>query len=156
MQGGRVCRLRGRAADERHPAPRDRAQEAETTGVVLQGADLRARETFPSTEIPERAGEGTSGIDNTTYAHAGQDLVPEPQVQDEEGGHREGGGQRERMLTEKSRCSVADQRRKALSVETDGTVRVSQRWPGPDATVHAETLLVVKLCERYRPRYRAI
>lgn len=149
MQGGRVGRLRGRAAGERDPTPRDRAQKAEEAGAVLQGADVRARETFPPAEIPERPGEGALGLDYSADPHPGEDLVPEPQVQDEKGGH---GGERERMFAEKGRCTVADQGREALPVEADGACRVSDHGPGSYAAVHAETVLVVRWTARHGMR----
>lgn len=86
VQRGRVGRVRGRAAGERDPTPRDGAQKAEEASVVLQGADVRARETFPPAEIPERTREGAFGLDYTADPHPGEDLVPESQVQDEESG----------------------------------------------------------------------
>lgn len=96
MQRGRVGGVRGRAAGERDPTPRDRAQKAEEAGAVLQGADVRARETFPSAEIPERPRKGAFGLDYSAHPHPGEDLVPEPQVQDEKGGD---GGERKRVFT---------------------------------------------------------
>lgn len=108
MQGGGIGRFRGRATDERDSAPRDRAQEEEETSAVLQGSNFRAGETFPSTEIPERPGERAPGVDHSTDSHPGENLVPESQVQDEEGRYREGGSRGERMFAEKSRGTVAN------------------------------------------------
>ena len=91
MQGGGIGRVRGRATSKRVTAPRDGAQETKEARPVLQSSNVRARETFPATEVPKRAGEGAPGLDYSTDAHAGEDLVPESQVQDETGGHRAGG-----------------------------------------------------------------
>lgn len=96
MQRGRVGGVRGRAAGERDPTPRDRAQKAEEASAVLQGADVRARETFPPTEIPERSREGAFGLDYSADPYPSEDLVPESQVQDEKSGD---GGEWKRMFT---------------------------------------------------------
>lgn len=91
MQGGGIGGVRGRAASKRGTTARDGAQETKEARPVLQSSNVRARETFPTTEIPERAGEGAPGLDYSTDAHAGEDLVPESQVQDEKSGYRESG-----------------------------------------------------------------
>lgn len=141
MQRGRVGRVRGRAAGERDPTPRDGAQKAEEASVVLQGADVRARETFPPAEIPERPREGAFGLDYTADPHPGEDLVPESQVQDEESGDW---GERKRLFAQKGRCTVADQGWETMPVEADGACHVSGHGPGTYAALHTETLLVVR------------
>ena len=91
MQGGGIGGLRGRATSKRDSTARNGAQETKETRPVLQGSNVRARETFPTAEIPKRAGTGAPGLDHSADAHAGEDLVSESQVQDEKSSYREGG-----------------------------------------------------------------
>lgn len=100
LEGRGVAGLRGRAADRQRgrPAARDRAQEAQTARALLQGANLRAGATLPSAALPECARTRTPGVHHTPDAYPGEDLVPESQVQDEEGGERAGRSRRQRLL----------------------------------------------------------
>ena len=68
---------------------RPEQKEQEAPRSVLQGADPGAGEALPSAALPVRAREGAAGPPPQPDPHPGEDLVPEPPLQDEE---RPGGG----------------------------------------------------------------
>lgn len=144
VEGRRVAGLWGRATDRERDdaASRDRAQEAQATRAVLQGADLRAGATFPSAALSERARARALGLHHSPHADPSEDLVPESQVQDEESGERARRGRRQRLLAQKSRRSGASQRRQTLPIQIDGTYCLSRKRPGPYGAIHAEILVV--------------
>lgn len=144
VEGRGVAGLRGRAADRQRDdaTPRDRAQEAQAARAVLQGADLRAGATLPSAALPQRARARAPGLHHSPHADPGEDLVPESQVQDEEGGERARRGRRQRLLAQKSRRAGAGERRQALPVQADGAHCLSRKRTGPHGAVHAEILVV--------------
>ncbi|KAM6073822.1 homeobox protein Nkx-2.1 isoform 2-T2 [Chlamydotis macqueenii] len=81
-------RLPGRREQEHGPAAEHAAEETE--GPFFPGPGLRAGETFQAAEIPLRPGEGTFSQHDTPHPDSGQDLVPEPPLQDEAPGQRQG------------------------------------------------------------------
>ncbi|CAO2578474.1 hypothetical protein LEMLEM_LOCUS564, partial [Lemmus lemmus] len=60
-----------------------RRQEAEAPSSLLQSTDLRAGAALPAAAVPVGARARAPGQPHPPYAHAGQDLVPEPSLQDE-------------------------------------------------------------------------
>lgn len=73
--GRRVPGLGARQEQEEQEAPRS----------VLQGPDAGAGEALPPAALPVRAREGAAGAAPRPDADPGEDLVPEPPLQDEEG-----------------------------------------------------------------------
>lgn len=63
-------------------------KEEEAPRFVFQGADLGTGEALPSAALPVRPGEGAAGADPQLDPDTGQDLVPEPPLQDEERARR--------------------------------------------------------------------
>ena len=57
----------------------------EAAGALLQGADLRAGAPLPAAALPVRPGEGAPGRAHPPHPEPGEDLVPEPPLQDEAG-----------------------------------------------------------------------
>lgn len=70
----------------------DAREEKEAESAVFEGADLRAGEAVPATKVPLGAGEGAPLANPQPQPEPGQDLVPEPSLQDQEGLLREGHG----------------------------------------------------------------
>ena len=84
----------------------DARQEEEAESVIFQGADVRAGEAVPAAKVPLGAGEGAPLPDPQPHAQPGQDLVPEPPLQDQEGLLREGHGGA-LLLAGSGRCGPA-------------------------------------------------
>lgn len=87
--------------------------------LVVTGADLRAGEAFPPAALPVGAWTRTPRVHHPPNAHTGQDLVPEPPVQDEARPAGEGvtpGGARRRGagVTAEGRRAGTSARRQAL------------------------------------------
>lgn len=74
--------FRGRRAGRggRRSAQRPRQEAA---CAVLQGADHRAGAPLPAAAVPVRHGEGAPGRPNPPHPEPGENLVPEPPLQDE-------------------------------------------------------------------------
>ncbi len=83
----------------------------ETTNSLHAGADLRARTTLQAAEIPLRAGAGTPSQHDRPDADPGENLVPEPSLQDEEipEGQREDGSEAAATVAQTGRSSGSGQ-----------------------------------------------
>lgn len=73
---GGPCRGAQPSAEEPRP---------EATRPLLQGANLRTGAALPAAALPLCTGEGTSGWAHPSHPEPGEDLVPEPPLQDEAG-----------------------------------------------------------------------
>jgi len=67
------------------------------------GSDLRAGASVRRAEVPVGAGEGPAGTDDRAVADPGQDLVPEPPLQGQEG---PAGPTRDRQCTRREAASA--------------------------------------------------
>ena len=74
-------------ANEAQPHETEPTRNEKDECLFSKAPNVRAREAFSTTEILERAGKRASGLDHSTDAHAGENLVPESQVQDKTSSH---------------------------------------------------------------------
>lgn len=77
------CRACG-GYKNRGPGPTQAPETQEAAGPLLPGAGVRAGAPLQAAEVPVRPGEGPPGRGAQTHPDPGEDLVPEPPLQDEE------------------------------------------------------------------------
>ena len=99
---GHVC---GGGSGRRRRERRQQRKEEEAARALLEGADVRAGAPLPATALPVGARTRAPGEHPATYADAGEDMVPEPSLQVEEGAPGEG--------TRTDTAAVAASRRRA-------------------------------------------
>lgn len=68
----------------RTPKVRETASEKKTESPLFPGPGLRTGKTLQGTKIPIGSRKGTNGPRTETDAHAGENLVPEQEVQEQE------------------------------------------------------------------------
>ena len=106
----------GRSGPEnRNAVPHDPAKEKE--GAIHPGSGLRIGEKIQAAEIPVSPRERTPGQHDQPDPHTSQDLVPEPQVQEQacpEGQGKVGPTVREPTQPQEGRSACLSQRRQAM------------------------------------------
>lgn len=87
-----MCCFRTPASNQfqnRTPEIRETASEEKTEGPIFPSASLRTGKTVQGAKVPLGPRKGANGPGTETDAHAGEDLVPEQEVQEQEAEDRE-------------------------------------------------------------------